>query len=188
MGLEMIRSRIDSRIETHGATSYTEWTMEFENKASLAREARAQIRLPAGGVVSRLTLWVNDEEREAACFPQPHSQGLSENRSGATKGSTFWSPPPAPTKSSCSAFPVPPDGGRMKIRFGITAPLDMSDLSHGRTRLPVMVERNFNLRGALKHAIWVESRSSSHPITRVSRPVCTTMAITFLKGNWPTPS
>ena len=66
MGLEMIRSRIDSRIETHGATSYTEWTMEFENKASLAREARAQIRLPAGGVVSRLTLWVNDEEREAA--------------------------------------------------------------------------------------------------------------------------
>jgi len=47
----------------------------------------------------------------------------------------------------------------MKIRFGITAPLDMSDLSHGRTRLPVMVERNFNLRGALKHAIWVESRS-----------------------------
>ena len=35
----------------------------------------------------------------------------------------------------------------------------MSDLSHGRTRMPVMVERNFNLRGALKHAIWVESRS-----------------------------
>ena len=33
MGLEMIRSRIDSRIETYGATSYTEWTMEFENKA-----------------------------------------------------------------------------------------------------------------------------------------------------------
>ena len=47
----------------------------------------------------------------------------------------------------------------MKIRFGITAPLDMSTLSHGRTRLPVMAERNFNLRGALKHAIWVESRS-----------------------------
>ena len=159
MGLEMIRSRIDSRIETHGATSYTEWTMEFENKASLAREARAQIRLPAGGVISRLTLWVNDEEREAAFASRNLLARPIRKSQWSDEGIPFCSLPPAPTKSSCNAFPCPLDGGRMQIRFGITAPLDMSDLSYGCTRLPVMVERNFNLRGALKHAIWVESRS-----------------------------
>ena len=188
MGLEMIRSRIDSRIETHGATSYTEWTMEFENKASLAREARAQIRLPAGGVVSRLTLWVNDEEREAAFASRNLTRKAYQKIAVERRRDPVLVTTSGPDQILMQCFPVPPDGGRMQIRFGITAPLDMSDLSHGRTRLPVMVERNFNLRGALKHAIWVESVPSSHPITRVSRPVCTTMAITFLKGNWPTPS
>ena len=116
MGLEMIRSRIDSRIETHGATSYTEWTMEFENKASLAREARAQIRLPAGGVISRLTLWVNDEEREAAFA----SRNLTRKAIGTHgHGDPVCSLPPAPTNPH--AFPCP-DGGR--ITLGITAPLD----------------------------------------------------------------
>ncbi len=159
MGLEMIRSRIDSRIETHGATSYTEWTMEFENKASLAREARAQIRLPAGGVVSRLTLWVNDEEREAAFASRNLTRKAYQKIAVERRRDPVLVTTSGPDQILMQCFPVPPDGGRMKIRFGITAPLDMSDLSHGRTRLPVMVERNFNLRGALKHAIWVESRS-----------------------------
>ena len=47
----------------------------------------------------------------------------------------------------------------MKIRFGITSPLDMLDLQNGRVRLPAMVERNFNLKDGLKHSVWLESRS-----------------------------
>ena len=133
--------------------------MEFENKASLAREARAQIRLPAGGVVSRLTLWVNDEEREAAFASRNLTRKAYQKIAVERRRDPVLVTTSGPDQILMQCFPVPPDGGRMQLRFGITAPLDMSDLSHGRTRLPVMVERNFNLRGALKHAIWVESRS-----------------------------
>ncbi len=159
MGLEMVSSRIDSRIETHGANSYTEWTMEFENKAPLAREARAQIRLPVGGVVSRLTLWVNDEEREAAFASRNTTRQAYQKIAVERRRDPVLVTTSGPDQILMQCFPVPPNGGRMKIRFGITAPLDMRDIHHGRTRLPVMVERNFNLRGTLKHAIWVESRS-----------------------------
>jgi len=42
--------------------------MEFGNSGKRNKEARMQLLLPADGVVSRLTLWVNDEPQEAAFF------------------------------------------------------------------------------------------------------------------------
>ena len=66
-GLSMATSQIDGFCNPDSAWAYFEWTMEFRNDhESRAREARAQLQLPPGGVVSRLTLWVNGEEREAA--------------------------------------------------------------------------------------------------------------------------
>jgi hypothetical protein len=46
--------------------AYLEWTLEFRNDSQRLQEARAQIALPTGGFVSRVTLWVDGEEREAA--------------------------------------------------------------------------------------------------------------------------
>src|SRR5262249_24584723 len=59
-------SRIAGSFDPDDASGYLEWTMVFRNTASFQQEARAQLTLPPGGVVSRLTLWVNGEEREAA--------------------------------------------------------------------------------------------------------------------------
>ena len=64
--LLLTASRIDGSIDAQAALGYLEWTMVFENQSPVAREARTQILLPPGGVVSRLTLWVHGEEREAA--------------------------------------------------------------------------------------------------------------------------
>src|SRR5690606_31989264 len=55
-GLSLSSSRLDGLIEPDAALGYLEWTLEFKNDATVAREARAQIQLPPGGVVSRLTL------------------------------------------------------------------------------------------------------------------------------------
>lgn len=64
--LSLSSSRIDATVDPDALTAYSEWTMAFTNASSVEREARAEIALPPGGVVSRLTLWVNGEEREAA--------------------------------------------------------------------------------------------------------------------------
>src|SRR4030095_4408520 len=65
-GLSVAQSRMDGLVDADAGWAYTEWILEFKNVATVDREARAQIKLPQGGVVSRLTLWVNGEEREAA--------------------------------------------------------------------------------------------------------------------------
>ncbi len=159
-GLKMISSRMDSRVETSSATSYTEWTMEFENQASRAREARTQIQLPPGGVVSRLTLWVNGEEREAAFASREKTRKAYQKIAVERRRDPVLVTTSGPDQVLVQCFPVPADGGKMKIRFGITAPLDMLDLTNGRFRLPAMVERNFNLKPDLKHTVWIESRSA----------------------------
>lgn len=64
--LSLVSSRLDGSLEAEAALAYVEWTLVFRNDSAWQREARAQIALPTGGVVSRLTLWVNGEEREAA--------------------------------------------------------------------------------------------------------------------------
>jgi hypothetical protein len=65
-GLHLISSKIDGSINGDDALAYLEWTVEFRNSAPLEREVRLQLVLPPGAVVSRATLWVNGEEREAA--------------------------------------------------------------------------------------------------------------------------
>ncbi|MBL6842621.1 MAG: PEP-CTERM sorting domain-containing protein [Verrucomicrobiae bacterium] len=158
-GLRMISSRMDSRIETASALAYTEWTMEFENQASMAREVRTQIKLPSGGVVSRLTLWVGGEEREAAFASRAQTRKAYQKIAVERRRDPVLVTTSGPDQILMQCFPVPADGGKMKIRFGITSPLDMLDLQNGRVRLPAMVERNFNLKDGLKHSVWLESRS-----------------------------
>ena len=65
-GLSLAASRIDGSVDSDAGLAYIEWTLSFKNSSATQREARAQVQLPPGGVVSRLTLWVNGEEREAA--------------------------------------------------------------------------------------------------------------------------
>jgi hypothetical protein len=65
-GLSLMSSRQDVVTEPDAGLAYLEWTLEFRNTSTRQREARAQLLLPPGSVVSRLTLWINGEEREAA--------------------------------------------------------------------------------------------------------------------------
>lgn len=158
-GLEMTASRLDTRIETSAACAYTEWTMEFKNDSRRAREARTQILLPPGGVVSRLTLWVNGEEREAAFGTREQTRSAYQKIAVVRRRDPVLVTTSGPDQILVQCFPVPANGGTMKIRFGVTSPLNMVDLIHGRFRPPAILERNFNLRDNLKHSLWIESRS-----------------------------
>ncbi len=60
------------------------------------------------------------------------------------------------------AFPIPPNGGTIKLKLGITAPLDLVSASEGRLALPAILDRNFSIGGGAPHALWIESKS---PVT-----------------------
>ncbi len=156
-GLFLHSSRLDTTINTDAAWSYTEWTMEFRNDSRQQREARAQILLPPGGIVSRLTLWVNGEEREAAFAGRSQTREAYQKIAIQQRRDPVLVTTSGPDRVMMQCFPVPPDGGVMKIRFGITAPLHLESAAEGVVRMPVWLERNFTVRKGFTHAVWAQA-------------------------------
>jgi hypothetical protein len=158
-GLSLAASRIDGSADAEAALGYLEWTLVFRNASTANREARAQIGLPGGAVVSRLTLWIDGEEREAAFagrakVRQAYERIVRQNRDPVlvtTAGSD---------RVLMQLFPVPP-GGEMKVRVGITLPLALRSPGEAALQLPHFHERNFDIAPDLRHAVWVESKDSS---------------------------
>ncbi|MBI5210167.1 MAG: PEP-CTERM sorting domain-containing protein [Elusimicrobia bacterium] len=154
--LALASSRLDGSVDGLAALGYFAWTMTLQNASSNQQEARAVLALPPGGAVSRVTLWVNGEEREAAFSQrgkaqQAYQQVVQRRRDPVlvtTRG---------PDRVMVQLFPVPPNGGTMKVRLGITAPAAALTADEWVFQLPSICERNFGL-GDLKHSIWIESK------------------------------
>lgn len=155
--LSLSSSRLDGSVGADAALGYLEWTMVFKNAGQAPSEARTQIALPPGAVVSRLTLWINGEEREAAFagrrqVREAYQAVVSQRRDPVLVTTA------GPGRISMQLFPVPPQG-EMKVRVGMTMPLKLNGANEGVLRLPYFQERNFELRDDLKHSVWIESKS-----------------------------
>lgn len=165
-GLSLSSSRIDGSTDADAGLSYLEWTLNFKNDSVMQREARSEIQLPPGGFVSRLTLWVNGEEREAAFAGRTHAreayQQIVTQRRDPVLVTTAGR-----DRVLVQCFPVPPDGGEMKVRIGITTPLVLEAEGHERLLLPHFRDRNFRIPDNLTHAVWIESKTALQSDSKV---------------------
>jgi hypothetical protein len=148
--LDLAESRFDGHVNAASRIGYGEWTMVFKNRSSNAQEARCQVRLPRDGRVSRLTLWVNGEPREAAFSTVSKVKAAYKTVAVVRSRDPVLVNVVGPDTVMVQCFPVPAHG-EMKIRFGVTAPLD-----DGRWELPHIVERNFGTTESLEHAVWLQ--------------------------------
>lgn len=156
-GVSLRSSRMDTVVEPDALVAYTEWTMVFGNSSNTQREARAEIALPPGGVVSRLTLWVDGEEREAAFSTRGKVRAAYQQVAVVERRDPVLVTTCGPDRVLMQCFPIPPDGGTMKVRMGITAPLEIESLDTGRLALPRFVERNFRIPDNVTHSLFAES-------------------------------
>lgn len=154
--LLLASSRLDGSIDAHAGLGYLEWTMVFENQSRTAREARAQILLPPGGVVSRLTLWVHGEEREAA-FAATGGVRAAYTKVVRQRRDPVLVTAKGPDQVLVQCFPVQPQS-EMKIRIGITLPMVLGQKDKGDLFLPVFLARNFGIPETTRHAVWLESQ------------------------------
>ena len=166
-GLSLASSKIDAKADATGGVAYMEWTLMFLNEASEAREARTEVQLPPGAVVSRLTLWVNGEEREAAFagrskVRQAYQQVAIQQRRDPVLVTTAGR-----DRILVQCFPVPASGGSMKIRIGITIPLLLEDSYHARLLFPHFLDRNFRIPDNVTHSVWIESTTGMSYASRL---------------------
>lgn len=155
--LQISDSVIDGSIDADAAIAYLEWTFEFTNRSSRLAEARAQISLPPGAVVSRVTLWINGEEREAAFAGRGQARQAYEQVVKRQRDPILVTTAGADTVL-VQLYPVPVDG-KMRARIGITAPLVLNDSSQAVLRLPQFKQRNFYIDPEFEHSLWLEAGS-----------------------------
>jgi hypothetical protein len=158
--LALVESRIDGLVDADGAWTYGEWTMVFKNDSPVQREARAQILLPAGGVVSRLTLWINGEPCEAAFAGRDQVKAAYKDVVTVQRRDPVLVTTAGPDRVMMQCFPVPAGGGTMKIRMGITAPMRLCRMDQAVCGLPSIIERNFGIRESMGHSVWIESSAA----------------------------
>jgi hypothetical protein len=145
-GLSLKSSSLEWQWESASSLAYGEWTMEFHNASNRQQEARCHIRLPDEAVVSRLTLWVNGEPQEAAFDTRAKVTAAYKQVVKVERRDPVLVNHIGPGRVMMQCFPVPPDGGVMKVRLGITAPV-----SSGSLKLPQITERNYGLSSRLVH-------------------------------------
>ena len=151
-GLSLAESALDGTVDADAGVAYVEWTVTFRNESKLQREARMQVALPPGAVVSRLTLWIDGKEREAA-FGERGQVAAAYQKVVQRRRDPVMVTSSGKDLVMVQCFPVPPDGGVMKARIGITSPLYLASAGEALLRLPFVVERNFGVPDGSRHAL-----------------------------------
>lgn len=154
-GVRLESSRIDGSVDGYAALGYLEWTMTLRNDSSGQEEGRAELLLPPGAVVSRATLWIGDEEHEAAFGGRSAVRAAYESVVRAQRDPLLVTTA-GPGRVLVQMFPIQP-GGSMKVRIGMTVPMQLATLQRASMQLPMISERNFEIDSALRHAVWIES-------------------------------
>jgi hypothetical protein len=156
-GLSMVHSQLVGSLDPDAALGYLEWTIRFRNDHKFRqREARAFLRLPPGAVVSRLTLWVNGEPREAAFAGRGRVRAAYESIVRRSQDPVLVTTA-GRDRVMVQCFPVPAEGGEMQVRLGLTTPLAVGPPNKAGLELPWIEASNFALDGVLAPRVTLAS-------------------------------
>jgi hypothetical protein len=157
-GLSLSSSRIEGMADADGGVAHLDWTITFENDSYSDKEARAEIQLPPGGVVSGVTHWIGSADDDAqftgrSSFTLP-AQSVHKRRPRVVVTTA------GRDRVMVQSYPVPDSGKEIKIRIGMTVPLVLETKNEARLILPHFNSRNFRIPTNLKHWISVDSNRS----------------------------
>ncbi len=139
--LTLERTELLGRVDPAAHLVNWEWTFEFKNTDSTPHEARMKILLPPGAVTTRLNLWIDGEWREAAFDGTEKVAAAYKKIVVVERKDPVLARWIADDELLVQCFPVPADGGEMKIRFACTSEIhDQRFLV-----LPQLIHENFQL-------------------------------------------
>ncbi len=154
-GLSLHRSAIFGKVHPNTLSSTLDWNFVFKNKTYMNQEARAELALPEGAVISGLTLWINGVEKRG-------SFRANEQAGGSYQWINVQHKDPALItdlgrgRYLLQASPVPGQG-EMKVQLTITEPLKLDGEKIASFGMPHFIDQNFSLTG--EHEINLRSKS-----------------------------
>lgn len=149
---------LDGSIDAEAALGYLEWTLQFTNDDSESHEARFEALLPEGAVVSRASLWINGEEREAAIGGRAEVRAAYKQVVQVQRRDPLLVTTVSTNRILVQCFPVPSTGAPMKIKLGITLPLRLRNKASASFNLPTFSNVNFSIPSSTQTRVWLESK------------------------------
>jgi hypothetical protein len=158
-GLSLTSSNLDGTIDADGGVGHLNWALNFHNYSGSDKEARAEIQLPPGAVVTGVTqsIWGVETETEFTGRSDFESDRETLNR----RYPRFVVTTAGRDRVLVQAYPVPAYRDGLKIHLSITVPLVLQSKDQARLILPYFNSRNFNVPGNVKHWILIDS---NHPL------------------------
>jgi hypothetical protein len=141
--LSAAKSAITGIVDPQTMTASYYWTMVLHNGARAGQEAQMELKLPAGSVVSRATLWIHGRPQEAAFNEKnnvEHAYGWLVNR----RQDPLLITQVAPDRVLIKASPVQ-HGSDMKLRVGMTVPMHLNEHGEACLTMPQVLVSNFAL-------------------------------------------
>ncbi|MGD9128450.1 MAG: VIT domain-containing protein, partial [Planctomycetia bacterium] len=139
--------------------AYVQWVLEFKNDSRSQREARCQIQMPPGSVGSRLTLWIDDVEQEAAFGKRLQVKKAYQEVAVVRRRDPALLTTDGPDRLFLQCFPIEPHS-TMKVKVGMSVPLVFRQGKDQKTnailRLPYLADQNFTILQGPLHEIWAE--------------------------------
>jgi hypothetical protein len=158
-GLTLTNSNLDGKIDADGGVGHLNWTLDFDNYSDSDKEARAEIQLPPGAVVTGVTQWIGSVETETQFTGRSDIIPAGETLDGRQPRVVVTTA--GRDRILVQSYPVPASGKKIKIRLSITVPLVLQTKDQARLILPHFNSRNFHVPGDLKHWILIDS---NHPL------------------------
>lgn len=144
-GLTLVRSAIYGDVHADTLSAAMDWTFVFKNKGYQTREARAEIALPDGAVLSGLTLWINGEPQKALFGTNERVPGFRQSVDVSNQGPALLTDlGRGRYLLQCSSVPAQ---GELKVAVKVTEPLKIDGETDLSLALPRFIDNNFALAG-----------------------------------------
>lgn len=188
-GLSLHRSAIHGELHPNTLSSSLNWTFIFKNKTYTAQQARAELALPEGAVISDLTLWIDGKPISGAFSATDAARGGSGQNSDALNTATWINDkgnlPALITdlgrgRYLLQASPVP-GRGELKVSVSMTEPLKIDAGNKASLGIPHFIDSNFALDG--KHQLKLRCSQPMHSALKAITPAVTADGANLLAGD-----
>ncbi len=166
-GLNLLRSAITAYVNAETLTSTVNWTFVFKNGTFEAQEARAELALPPGAVISDMTLWAKGEPHQAYFGPTDRAQTGESNWVDISNSDPALITDLGRGRALMKCSPIPAQG-ELKLQVTITERLKPLTLTEASLSLPKFVDANFAMAG--EHNLRIHSTNELSTAIKDVRP------------------
>lgn len=152
-GLTLARSAFNGMVSPDSLSSTINWTFVFRNDSQVNQEARAEIAIPPGAVITGLTVWKGGDPLDATFAASGKAQG-NINWINVDHDSPAIISDLGRGRNLFHCYPIAPDE-QLKVNIKTVVPLMLENQDSANLTFPRFIATNFGLDG--DHSLMLES-------------------------------